>query len=116
MVLFALLPPLHRDPGRRWARIWHERLEQLQPWPFAWHTTSSDEYMSWASDSAAVRAATYAVSGWHDYYPQATLDYFNAIPAPKRVLIALEARHARPGQCATPSTSASRWIVGGTAG
>ena len=23
----------------------------------------------------------------HDYYPQATLDYFNAIGAPKRVLI-----------------------------
>jgi uncharacterized protein len=87
MVLFSMLPPLHRDPGGRWARIWRERLDRLEPWPFSWHTTPFHEYMSWASDAGAVRAATYAVSGWHDYYPQATLDYFNAIRAPKRVLI-----------------------------
>lgn len=87
MVLFSMLPPLHRDGSRRWARIWRDRLESFDPWPFSWHTTSFDEYMAWRSDASAVRAATYAVSGWHDYYAQATLDYFNDIPAPKRVLI-----------------------------
>jgi putative CocE/NonD family hydrolase len=83
----ALLPPLYRDPGRRWARVWRDRLQTLEPWAFVWHTTPYEEYMSWRSDAAAVQAATYCVSSWHDYYPQATLDYFNAIPAPKRVAI-----------------------------
>jgi predicted acyl esterase len=87
MVLLSLLPPLHRDADRRWARVWHERLETLEPWPFTWHTTPFDDYMAWMTDASAVRAATYAVSAWHDYYPQATLDYFNAIPSAKRVLI-----------------------------
>jgi uncharacterized protein len=87
MVLFSMMPPLHRDADRRWARVWHERLASLEPWPFLWHTTPFDEYMAWATDPSSVEAATYAVSAWHDYYPQATLDYFNAIPAPSRVLI-----------------------------
>src|SRR3954471_13762884 len=38
MVLLSLLPPLARDPERRWARVWHERLERLQPLPYVWHT------------------------------------------------------------------------------
>jgi predicted acyl esterase len=87
MTLLALLPPLHRDPDRRWASVWHERLARVEPPPFAWHRTPFETYMGWQTDASAVRAATYAVSGWHDYYPQATLDYFNAIPAPKRVMI-----------------------------
>lgn len=82
-----LLPPLHRDPERRWARIWRERLETLEPWPYLWHTVPVDTYMSWRSDLSKIEAATYAVCSWHDYYPKATLDYYNAIDAPKRVLI-----------------------------
>jgi predicted acyl esterase len=87
MVLLSLLPPLSRDPARRWARIWHDRLDQLQPLPFVWHTTPFGQYMDWRTDAAAVEAAVYAVSGWHDYYPQATLDYVNAVRGPRRALI-----------------------------
>ena len=87
MMLLSLLPPLHRDPDRRWARVWEERLGRVTPPGFNWHQVPFDEYMSWGSDSAQVQAATFAVSGWHDYYPQATLDFFNDIPAPKRVMI-----------------------------
>ena len=86
-VALLMLPPLHRDPGRRWARIWHERLEHLEPWPFCWHTISPQTYLGWRVEVEQIEAATYAVSAWHDFYPKATLDYFNAIPAPKRVLI-----------------------------
>lgn len=82
-----LLPPLHRDPQRRWARIWRERLDHLEPWPFFWHTIPPETYMPWRSDLSAITAATYGVCAWHDYYPRATLDYFNAITAPKKVLI-----------------------------
>ena len=87
MVLLSLLPPLARDPERRWARVWRDRLEQLQPLPFIWHTIPFDQYMGWRTDASRVEAAMYAVSGWHDYYPQATLDYFNAARGPRRVLI-----------------------------
>jgi uncharacterized protein len=87
MVLLSLLPPLSRDPDRRWARVWRDRLDGLQPLPFVWHTTPFDQYMRWGTDATSVEAALYAVSGWHDYYPQATLDYFNAARGPRRVLI-----------------------------
>ena len=87
MVLLSLLPPLARDPDRRWARVWHERLERLEPLPFVWHTIPFDRYMSWRTDASQVKAAMYAVSGWHDYYPQATLDYFNAASGPRRAII-----------------------------
>jgi predicted acyl esterase len=87
MVLLSLLPPLARDPERRWARVWYDRLEQLQPLPFIWHSTPFEQYMGWRTDASRVEAAMYAVSGWHDYYPQATLDYFNAARGPRRVLI-----------------------------
>jgi predicted acyl esterase len=87
MVLLSLLPPLARDPDRRWARVWWERLERLEALPFVWHTTPFDQYMRWKTEAARVETALYAVSGWHDYYPQATLDYFNAARGPKKVLI-----------------------------
>lgn len=87
MILLSLLPPLARDAERRWARVWRDRLEQLHPLPFVWHTTPFDQYMPWRTDASRVEAAMYAVSGWHDYYPQATLDYFNAARGPRRVLI-----------------------------
>jgi len=95
MILFSLLPPLHRDAGGRWARIWRERLDNLDPVPFAWHRTDHDTYMGWKSDAGQVEAAMYAVSGWHDYYPQATFDFFNAAGGPKRILIG-EWKHEFP--------------------
>jgi putative CocE/NonD family hydrolase len=87
MVLLSLLPPLARDPERRWARVWRDRLERLEPLPFVWHQVPFDQYMSWKTDASSIEAALFAVSGWHDYYPQATLDYFNAARGPRRVLI-----------------------------
>jgi putative CocE/NonD family hydrolase len=84
---YQLLPPLHRDLDRRWARVWHERLEHLEPWPFTWHTTDPETYVGWQADVRKITAATYAVSAWHDYYPLETLAYYNAIDAPKRALV-----------------------------
>lgn len=95
MVLQSLLPPLSRDADRRWARVWRERLESLEPVPFAWHRTPYDTYMAWRTDASRVQAALYAISGWHDYYPQATFDYFNAAGGPKRILIG-EWKHEFP--------------------
>jgi putative CocE/NonD family hydrolase len=83
-----LLPPLYRDPDRRWARLWRERLERMTgPWPFTWHTVDAQTYVGWQAQIEQIEAATYAVSAWHDYYPTETLAYYNAIRAPKRVLI-----------------------------
>ena len=87
MILLSIMPPLSRDPARRWARVWRERLDRLEPPPYAWHRTPYDDYMAWRTDASKVEAAMYCVSGWHDYYPQATFDYFNAAQGPKRILI-----------------------------
>lgn len=100
MLGLQLLPPLRFGSDRRWARLWHERLERVEPWPFTWHTISPSTWASWRVDVEAIRAATYAVSAWHDCYPLETLRYYNAISAPKRALIG-PWKHEHPDHAVT---------------
>lgn len=87
MVGLQLLPPLRFADEGRWARLWRERLDHLEPVPFAWHTIPPSTWATWRTDVAAIQAATYVVSAWHDVYPAETLRAYHAIAAPKRALI-----------------------------
>jgi uncharacterized protein len=87
MLGLQLLPPLRLGDDRRWARLWRDRLDRLEPWMFLWHTIPPATWATWRADVAAIRVPTYAVSAWHDCYPGETLRAFNAIDAPKRALI-----------------------------
>jgi predicted acyl esterase len=89
MIGYNLTPPLCDDPDGHFARLWAARLEQFRPWPLEWYEHGSDP-QRWARRAVAVErieAPTYAVCGWRDLYPDRTLDYFNRIPAPKKLLM-----------------------------
>jgi predicted acyl esterase len=89
MIGYQLTPPLGDDPDDRKARLWAERLEHLVPWPLEWYEHAADT-ARWAERAVPVEqitAPTYAVCGWHDFYVEGTVDYFNRIPAPKKLLL-----------------------------
>ncbi len=87
MVGLQLLPPLCPGTSRDWAHVWRERLDRMDPVPFSWHKIPPATWATWRADVAAIRAATYAVSAWHDVYPAETLRVYETLTAPKRVLI-----------------------------
>lgn len=93
-------PPSRRDEDGRWAEIWHERLDELtetQPWLFRYlDHDHEDEY--WCGREIPVEqidVPTLAVSGWRDSYPHTTIEYFEAIDAPKHLLLG-PWRHTMP--------------------
>jgi predicted acyl esterase len=90
----ALLPapPTLRDPDGDWVDVWEDHLEELEsgtPFLFQFLDYESlDEY--WAGKDIPVEdivTPTLAVSGWRDYFPATTLEYFEEILAPKRMLL-----------------------------
>lgn len=92
-------PPSRRDDDAGWA-AWRERLERVRdrdPWLFQFmdheHT---DEF--WADKNIPVErieTPTLAVGGYRDSYTRDTLEYFEAIDAPKRLLLG-PWRHTMP--------------------
>lgn len=92
MQTLAALPPTRRDSSGRWANVWKERLDGLvehDPWLFQMlDHESKDEY--WQEMDVAVEdidVPTFAVCGWRDRYALSTVEYFEAIDAPKRLLL-----------------------------
>ncbi len=89
MIAYNLAPPLAPDPDGRLARLWQERLEHSTPWCLDWYD-SPDEVARWAAraiPAERITAATFAVCGWQDFYPQGTLDYFARLAGPKKLLL-----------------------------
>ncbi|WP_411967249.1 CocE/NonD family hydrolase [Haloferax sp. YSSS75] len=92
MQALAALPPTRRDAAGRWADVWKERLDGLvehDPWLFQMlDHESKDEY--WQDMDVAVESVdvpTFAVCGWRDRYALSTIEYFDRIDAPKRLLL-----------------------------
>lgn len=92
MQALAALPPTRRDPEGRWADVWRERLEGLtehDPWLFQF-LDHEEKDAFWRDLDVAVEdiaVPTFAVCGWRDRYAQATVEYFEAVDAPKRLLL-----------------------------
>jgi putative CocE/NonD family hydrolase len=89
MVAYNFTPPLAPDLDGRLTRLWRERLEHIQPWCLDWYDTR-DEAARWAAReirTERITAATLAVCGWLDFYPQGTLDYFARLAGPKKLLM-----------------------------
>jgi uncharacterized protein len=91
MVARNALPPHPLAVGDRWAEIWTRRLEESEPYLLQWlaHPVE-DEY--WGRGSVAgrydrIRAACFLVGGWNDGYPNPPLRTFQALTAPKRLLM-----------------------------
>ncbi len=100
MISYNLAPPMVPDPDGRLARLWEERLAASRPWCLDWYN-AADEGTRWARRAIAIEqitAATFAVCGWKDFYVQGTLDYFQRLAAPKKLLMG-PWKHVFPNLC-----------------
>jgi putative CocE/NonD family hydrolase len=87
MVGYNLVPPLAHDPDGRLERLWLDRLQKSRPWPLAWYDEAPEIWAERAIPVERITAATLAVCGWHDFYAQGTIDYFNRLTCPKKLLM-----------------------------
>ncbi|WP_135828452.1 CocE/NonD family hydrolase [Halorussus halobius] len=115
MQVLAALPPSRRDPDGRWADVWKARLSSLrdqEPWLFQFlEHESKDEYWR-GKDVPVSRIAvpTFAVCGWRDRYARSTVEYFEAIDAPKRLLLG-PWRHEMPHRGRETAVDFRRQVV-----
>jgi uncharacterized protein len=92
MLAQRLAPPSYRDPGGRWARVWRERLEQLEREPIdisAWREHPADDPF-WRERVVALEridVPTFLIGGWRDLFPESVVRAYGRIHAPKRLLI-----------------------------
>ena len=89
MILYNLTPPLYQDPAGRWAQVWQERLDNFRPWILNWHEHPLHDLV-WdrrVIPADRITVPTFAICGWHDFYPQSTIDFYNAVQGPKRLLM-----------------------------
>ena len=92
MHAFQALPPSRRDNDGEWAAIWERRLDDLReetPWLFQqWSHDERDDY--WNRQEVAVEnvaVPALVVGGYRDIHTSQIVDYFDAIDAPKRLLL-----------------------------
>lgn len=93
-------PPNRRDGAGRWAEIWKSRLDTVrerEPWLFQFmdHEAKDDYWQDKDIQIDRILTPTFAVGGWRDGYAFETMDYFEAIDGPKRLLMG-PWRHVMP--------------------
>jgi uncharacterized protein len=91
MAAYNFAPP---DPdllGPRWAEVWRQRLDGSVPWSIAYLENLLDgpfwEARLLRGREERVRAATFLMGGWCDWYPDDLLRVYSRLRCPKRVLI-----------------------------
>ncbi len=92
-VLFSLnaLPPDPEVVGKRWQRMWRQRLEHNKPFPAFWmRHQRRDDYWKQGSvgeDFSRIRCPVYAVGGWADGYSNAVMRMLAGLSVPRKGLI-----------------------------
>ncbi|MEU3851078.1 CocE/NonD family hydrolase [Streptomyces sp. NPDC029554] len=91
MFAYGTCPPDPAVVGERWRAMWHERLEQTEPWVLQWlRHQRRDDYWRHASvceDYSAVRCPVLASSGWADGYSNAVTRLLGNLDVPRKGLI-----------------------------
>ncbi|GAA4313215.1 CocE/NonD family hydrolase [Streptomyces venetus] len=91
MFAYGTCPPDPAVVGDRWREMWHERLENTEPWVLEWlRHQRRDDYWRHASvceDYAAVRCPVLASSGWADGYSNAVTRLLGHLDVPRKGLI-----------------------------
>ncbi|MBB5936721.1 hypothetical protein FHS42_003798 [Streptomyces zagrosensis] len=91
MFAYGTCPPDPAVVGRRWREMWHERLENTEPWVLEWlRHQRRDDYWRRASvceDYQAVRCPVLASSGWADGYSNAVTRLLANLDVPRKGLI-----------------------------
>jgi predicted acyl esterase len=90
MAAYNFAPPNPDLVGPQWADIWQQRLENSVPWGHAYLAHLLDGPF-WKErllrEPEAVKAATFLIGGWCDWYPDDFLRVYSRLRCPKRVLI-----------------------------
>ncbi|MEU2541140.1 CocE/NonD family hydrolase [Streptomyces iakyrus] len=91
MFAYGTCPPDPAVVGDRWRGMWHERLENTEPWVLEWlRHQRRDEYWRHASvceDYTSVRCPVLASSGWADGYSNAVTRLLGNLDVPRKGLI-----------------------------
>ncbi|WP_327393372.1 CocE/NonD family hydrolase [Streptomyces sp. NBC_01186] len=91
MFAYATCPPDPAVVGDRWRGMWHERLEQTEPWVLEWlRHQRRDSYWRHASvceNYQDVRCPVLASSGWADGYSNAVTRLLAHLDVPRKGLI-----------------------------
>ncbi|MFJ8468086.1 CocE/NonD family hydrolase [Streptomyces swartbergensis] len=91
MFAYGTCPPDPAVVGDRWREMWHERLENTEPWVLQWlRHQRRDDYWRHASvceDYSSVRCPVLASSGWADGYSNAVTRLLGHLDVPRKGLI-----------------------------
>jgi predicted acyl esterase len=91
MAAYNFAPPDPDLVGPAWSAIWQQRLERSVPWGHAYlehlHDGPFWEARLLRGHEDQVKAATFLIGGWCDWYPDDMLRVFARLRCPKRVLI-----------------------------
>ncbi|MFD8231485.1 CocE/NonD family hydrolase [Streptomyces sp. NPDC059696] len=91
MFAYGTCPPDPAVVGERWREMWHERLENTEPWVLEWlRHQRRDDYWRHASvceDYASVQCPVLASSGWADGYSNAVTRLLGNLDVPRKGLI-----------------------------
>lgn len=85
-------PPSLRTAGSEWVKVWGQHLDSTsinKPWLFQFldHDVKDDYWSGTDLEVSDIRTPTLAVGGWRDPYTPDTIDYYESIDAPKRLLL-----------------------------
>ena len=121
MIAYNALPPYPEWSGADWATIWEEHIARNEPYLLNWlkHQTNGPYWRHGSVRDVADRITcpVFMIGGWRDGYPNPPLRLYQALTAPKKVLIG-PWNHAVP-DVAIPgpgSTISTRWSAGSTTG
>ncbi|MEU1320596.1 CocE/NonD family hydrolase [Streptomyces tibetensis] len=91
MFAYGTCPPDPAVVGDRWREMWHERLENTEPWVLEWlRHQRRDDYWRHASvceDYTGVQCPVLASSGWADGYSNAVTRLLGNLDVPRKGLI-----------------------------
>ena len=91
MLMFNARPPDPKIVGKKWRKMWKDRLKDNKPWLIEWlsHQTR-DSYWKHASLCERydkVKAAVFLVGGWSDYLSRAIPGMMQELKSPSYALI-----------------------------
>lgn len=102
MQTMRALPPSRRDDEGRWAEIWHDRLDTIddaEPWLFRFlaHERHDEFWDGREVGPDEIDVPTLAACGYRDAHTASMVEFFDAIDAPKRLVLG-PWRHTMPEQ------------------
>ena len=91
MIAYNALPPYPEWSGADWATIWEEHIARNEPYLLNWlkHQTNGPYWRHGSVRDVADRITcpVFMIGGWRDGYPNPPLRLYQALTAPKKVLI-----------------------------